>query len=133
MASSFKRGQKLYFPFSKTYGETIFNAHLVPRYYKTKEAYDQWVNDPDAEMVEYGEIKHGNWVEKEDDGRRYCSVCGKAAFIQLTNLSPEYDYNWEEELEYTGDVSYDEENVLTPCCPYCGAEMQNWEEKNESN
>lgn len=131
MASSFKRGQKLYFPFSKTYGETIFNAHLVPRYYKTKEAYDQWVTGPDAEMVEYGEIKHGNWVEKEEDGRRYCSVCGKAAFIKLTAY-PEYDYNWEEELEFTGRVEYEEEEVLTPFCPYCGAEMK-MEEKNESD
>ncbi len=52
-----------------------------------------------------GRREIGEWVENdedEEDDDTYCSVCGKPAI-------------------------YADDELLTPCCPWCGAIMQNAE------
>lgn len=61
-------------------------------------------------------VRHGEWV----DG--HCTECGEEAMYSTFDEAI-YDYDWEENLQY----SHTETNVeyhLTDYCPHCGAKMR---------
>lgn len=60
-------------------------------------------------------VVHGYW----DDGM--CSVCKEEAFSTSWD-EPIYDYDWEENLEFS-HIETHEEYHLTDFCPNCGAKM----------
>lgn len=63
-------------------------------------------------------IRHAHWT---DDHK--CSACGGEAFSETVNIRPEYDYDWDENLVFTGSYEYDIEYHETDWCPFCGAQM----------
>ena len=63
-------------------------------------------------------VRHGRW-----DDEHKCTVCHNEAFYKISNIRPDYDYDWEENLVETGDYIWDIEWIETPYCPNCGAKM----------
>lgn len=63
-------------------------------------------------------VRHGRW-----DDEHKCTVCHNEAFYKISNIRPDYDYDWEENLVETGDYIWDIEWVETSYCPNCGAIM----------
>ena len=63
-------------------------------------------------------VRHGRW-----DDEHKCTVCHNEAFYKISNIRPDYDYDWEENLVETGDYTWDIEWVETAYCPNCGAIM----------
>ena len=63
-------------------------------------------------------VAHGMW-----DDEHKCTVCQNEAFYKISNIRPDYDYDWEENLVETGDYIWDIEWVETAYCPNCGAKM----------
>ena len=63
-------------------------------------------------------VRHGRW-----DDEHKCTVCHNEAFCKISNIRPDYDYDWEENLVETGDYIWDIEWVETAYCPNCGAIM----------
>ena len=63
-------------------------------------------------------VRHGRW-----DDEHKCTVCHNEAFFKISNIRPDYDYDWEENLVETGDYIWDIEWVETAYCPNCGAKM----------
>ena len=63
-------------------------------------------------------VRHGRW-----DDEHKCTVCHNEAFYKISNIRPDYDYDWEENLVETGDYIWDIEWVETAYCPNCGAIM----------
>ena len=63
-------------------------------------------------------VRHGRW-----DDEHKCTVCHNEAFYKISNIRPDYDYDWEENLVETGDYIWDIEWVETAYCPHCGAKM----------
>ena len=63
-------------------------------------------------------VRHGRW-----DDEHKCTVCHNEAFYKISNIRPDYDYDWEENLVETGDYIWDIEWVETAYCPNCGAKM----------
>ena len=63
-------------------------------------------------------VRHGRW-----DDEHKCTVCHNEAFYKISNIRPDYDYDWEEDLVETGDYIWDIEWVETAYCPNCGAKM----------
>ena len=63
-------------------------------------------------------VRHGRW---DDDHK--CTVCHNEAFCKISNIRPNYDYDWEENLVETGDYIWDIEWIETAYCPNCGAKM----------
>ena len=63
-------------------------------------------------------VRHGRW-----DDEHKCTVCHNEAFYKISNIRPDYDYDWEENLVETGDYILDIEWIETPYCPNCGAIM----------
>ena len=63
-------------------------------------------------------VRHGRW-----DDEHKCTVCHNEAFYKISNIRPDYDYDWEENLVETGDYIWDIEWIETPYCPHCGALM----------
>ena len=63
-------------------------------------------------------VRHGRW-----DDEHKCTVCHNEAFYKISNIRPDYDYDWEENLVETGDYIWDIEWVETAYCPNCGARM----------
>ena len=63
-------------------------------------------------------VRHGRW----DDAHK-CTVCHNEAFYKISNIRPDYDYDWEENLVETGNYIWDIEWVETAYCPNCGAIM----------
>lgn len=69
----------------------------------------------EAPTTDVVEVRHGEWV----DG--HCTECGEEAMYSTFDEAI-YDYDWEENLQY----SHTETNVeyhLTDYCPHCGAKM----------
>ena len=103
MATYIERGKSVFIPFKN--GKSILDSQLKPRMYKSLQnfakAFPKHNYDIDnIEVVEYAEVKHGEWIECFEDWRRQivgdeCSVCGFQHYG--TCLS---DYNY---------------------CPHCGA------------
>ena len=69
--------------------------------------------------VDVAPVRHGRW-----DAEHKCTVCHNEAFYKISNIRPEYDYDWEENLVETGDYIWDIEWVETAYCPNCGADMR---------
>ena len=63
-------------------------------------------------------VRHGRW-----DDEHKCTVCHNEAFYKISNIRPEYDYDWEENLAETGDYICDIEWLETSYCPNYGAMM----------
>ena len=63
-------------------------------------------------------VVHGRW-----DDEHKCTVCHNEAFYKISNIRPDYDYDWEENLVETGDYIWDTEWIETAYCPNCGAKM----------
>ena len=68
--------------------------------------------------VDVAPVRHGRW-----DDEHKCTVCHNEAFYKISNIRPDYDYDWEENLVETGDYIWDIEWVETAYCPNCGAKM----------
>ena len=63
-------------------------------------------------------VRHGRW-----DDEHKCTVCHNEAFYKISNIRPDYDYDWEENLVETGDYIWDIEWIETAYCPNCGCTM----------
>ena len=63
-------------------------------------------------------VRHGRW-----DDEHKCTVCHNEAFFKISNIRPDYDYDWEENLVETGNYIWDTEWIETAYCPNCGAKM----------
>ena len=72
----------------------------------------------DAPAADVAPVVHGRW-----DDEHKCTVCHNEAFYKISNIRPEYDYDWEENLVETGDYIWDTEWIETAYCPNCGAKM----------
>ena len=63
-------------------------------------------------------VRHGRW-----DDEHKCTVCHNEAFYKISNIRPDYDYDWEENLVETGDYIWAADWLVTTYCPHCGAKM----------
>ena len=72
----------------------------------------------DLPAADVAPVAHG----RRDDEHK-CTVCQNEAFYKISNIRPDYDYDWEENLVETGDYIWDIEWVETAYCPNCGAMM----------
>ena len=63
-------------------------------------------------------VRHGRW-----DDEHKCTVCHNEAFFKISDIRPDYDYDWEENLVETGGYIWDTEWIETAYCPNCGAKM----------
>ena len=72
----------------------------------------------DMKAADVAPVRHGRW-----DDEHKCTVCHNEAFYKISNIRPDYDYDWEENLVETGDYIWDIEWVETAYCPHCGAKM----------
>lgn len=73
----------------------------------------------DAPTVDAVEVVHARW----EDGQ--CSNCKEEA-LSTSWDEPIYDYDWEENLQYSHTETHTEYH-LTDYCPNCGAKMD-WKE-----
>ena len=73
---------------------------------------------PCDHLIEVAPVRHGRW-----DDEHKCTVCHNEAFYKISNIRPDYDYDWEENLVETGDYIWDTEWLETTYCPNCGAKM----------
>ena len=82
--------------------------------------YPQWYADKikGISAAYVAPVLHGRW-----DDEHKCTVCHNEAFYKISNIRPDYDYDWEENLVETGDYIWDIEWIETPYCPNCGAKM----------
>ena len=64
-------------------------------------------------------VRHGRW-----DDEHKCTVCHNEAFFKISDIRPDYDYDWEENLVETGNYIWDTEWIETAYCPNCGADMR---------
>lgn len=76
MANHIKRGGSLFIPFRN--GLSISDSQLKPRMYKTKKMFEKafpghYLGTDGVELVEYAEVRHGRWIERED--MTICSAC----------------------------------------------------------
>ena len=67
--------------------------------------YNAIANAPNADVVE---VRHGHWIENEDDFWVMCSVCGTEFLDDQIGIVDTYKY-----------------------CPYCGAKMDGERKKQE--
>ena len=72
----------------------------------------------DSIVADVAPVVHGRW-----DDEHKCTVCHNEAFYKISNIRPDYDYDWEENLVETGDYIWDTEWIETAYCPNCGAKM----------
>ena len=77
----------------------------------------------EAPTVEAEPVKHGKWTDKHK-----CSVCGGEAFSEMINVIPQYEYDSDGLIVFSGDYKYDIEYYETDFCPFCGARMNIAEE-----
>ena len=114
MATYIERGKSIFIPFK--YGKSILDSQLKPRMYKSLQnfakAFPKHNYDIDnIEVVEYAEVKHGEWLCEYDDQygetKVTCSVCENNRYITGCYLGLD------------DEPLYDEDNY----CPHCGAKM----------
>ena len=72
----------------------------------------------DFPAADVAPVVHGRW-----DDEHKCTVCHNEAFYKISNIRPDYDYDWEENLVETGDYIWDIEWTETAYCPNCGSKM----------
>ena len=72
----------------------------------------------DAPAADVAPVRHARW-----DDEHKCTACRNEAFFKISHISPEYDYDWEENLVETGRYIWDTEWIETTYCPNCGAKM----------
>ena len=83
--------------------------------YKANDIYAAIDNAPSADVAP---VRRGRW-----DDEHKCTVCRNEAFCKISNIQPDYDYDWEENLVETGGYIWDTEWLETTYCPHCGAKM----------
>ena len=71
-----------------------------------------------TQAADVAPVRHGRW-----DDEHKCTVCRNEAFCKISNIQPDYDYDWEENLVETGGYIWDTEWLETTYCPHCGAKM----------
>ena len=71
-------------------------------------------------------VKHGHWTDEHK-----CSVCGGEAFSELINICPQYEYDSDGLIVFSGDYEYNFEYYKTNFCPHCGAKMDEEEQSYE--
>ena len=96
-------------------GKLTTGANSENALYKANDIYSAIDNAPAADVAP---VRHGRW-----DDEHKCTVCHNEAFCKISNIRPEYDYDWEENLVETGDYIWDTEWLETTYCPNCGALM----------
>ena len=69
-------------------------------------------------VADVAPVRHGRW-----DDEHKCTVCHNEAFFKISDIRPDYDYDWEENLVETGRYIWDTEWIETAYCPNCGAKM----------
>ena len=100
MATYIERGDSIFIPFRN--GQSISDSQCRPRMYKSKENFEKSfpthnLGNKDIELVEYKEVKHGEWIYRV---KYYsCSICAGKRFNLLLGTDAEF-------------------------CPYCGAKMK---------
>lgn len=72
----------------------------------------------DMKTADVAPVRHGRW-----DDEHKCTVCHNEALYKISNIRPDYDYDWEENLVETGDYILDIEWVETAYCQNCGAKI----------
>jgi len=80
--------------------------------------YQEQVSYSREDAADVAPVRQGRW-----DDEHKCTVCHNEAFYKISNIRPDYDYDWEENLVETGDYIWDIEWVETAYCPNCGAKM----------
>lgn len=81
MASHIKRGESLFIPFRN--GQSISDSQCKPRMYKSVANFEKSFpahnhGTKGIEMVEYVEVRHGEWQQNPYCKRIYfCSECGR--------------------------------------------------------
>ena len=107
-------------------------AEYIKREYAIDAVLDVYCDTPDIDLscekfeaairkiqaADVAPVCHGRW-----DDEHKCTVCHNEAFYKISNIRPDYDYDWEENLTETGDYIWDIEWVETSYCPNCGATM----------
>ena len=95
------------------------DAEHQHRSYSTYMSYEIMDSVDDSIVEEeLAPVRHGRL-----DDEHKCTVCHNEAFYKISNIRPDYDYDWEENLVETGDYIWDIEWVETAYCPNCGAIM----------
>jgi hypothetical protein len=84
--------------------------------------YPSWYAEKLKELptADVAEVRHGEWV----DG--HCTECGEEAMCSTFDEAI-YDYDWEENLQYSHTETHVEYH-LTDYCPNCGADMRGVED-----
>ena len=72
----------------------------------------------DMPTADVAPVRRGRW-----DDEHKCTVCRNEAFCKISNIQPDYDYDWEENLVETGGYIWDTEWLETTYCPHCVAKM----------
>ena len=107
-------------------------AEYIKREYAIDAVLDVYYDTPDIDLsgekfeaairkiqaADVAPVRHGRW-----DDEHKCTVCHNEAFYKISNIRPDYDYDWEENLVETGDYIWDIEWIETAYCPNCGAKM----------
>ena len=85
-----KRGESLYIPFRN--GQSISDSQCKPRMYKSLQNFEKTFpkhnyETKNIELVEYAEMKHGEWIWTENGEADYeqfwvCSVCKEKSYIK---------------------------------------------------
>ena len=75
----------------------------------------------DIPTVDAVEVVHGRWLYDSGTERHFCSACNEYAISVISN-QPVYEYDWEENLQFSHIESACDEQ-LTNYCPNCGAKM----------
>ena len=107
-------------------------AEYIKREYAIDAVLDVYYDTPDIDLsgekfeaairkikaADVATVRHGRW-----DDEHKCTVCHNEAFYKISNIRPDYDYDWEENLVETGDYIWDIEWIETAYCPNCGSKM----------
>lgn len=115
MATYIERGDSLFIPFRN--GQSISDSQCKPRMYKSLQNFEKSfpkhnLGNKNIEVVEYAEVKHGEWIDKWDgkyaNPTYVCSNCGEKALLE----------NYINELN-----QWRYRQSLSISCPFCGAKM----------
>ena len=107
------------------YNESIcrscLHSYVCEQFNEHRDSYNQtchFYNNHFVPAADVAPVRHGRW---DDDHK--CTVCHNEAFCKISNIRPDYDYDWEENLIETGNYIWDTEWIETAYCPNCGAKM----------